>query len=1244
MRKIITFTIFLFSFIGLIYFVSTPYFFNKFITPNIKNYGFNYEKVNGSLITGFKIKGLKYKNKDLSSYVELRFNPLKLLKKVISISKLSLENVNKDTLKEIINDFRKDNINKNSSNEENSININFEIKNIFITFKPFEFKTLKVNKNILKIKKISFINGKLDLEKNYYFYDTNLGVLEFEGKFINRVLNINKISLKYFDIRKSLNFISQLVSNKNNKIQNNKNDDIKQNILFIPNKIEINTLFATLKPFKYKNIDFIKIKVNGKDIDIDITKKLIKNFNFNINFITSVSDLDTKILLKNKNLIIDNIELALLNSNKFLKFINSFNKNNKNSNSKKNSNSSIDILHYIPINNIILNRLNILVKNYTIKEERIKKLSLEAKNIKFDLNKSKLKVKNFNFLLNSSILKLSFNGLISKNIDINNSNISIPNGNKLLSFIKSFNSNESNNSLELNFIPETIKIKELKAKLNKLYFMPYEIKTTKLILKNALFDINKTQLFSGVLNIKNISNWGDSNLTGYIKNNKFFAQGDTKITQTLLDEYSVPLKAKNLKAIKIKGYFGLKDLDINANLKGEDVFKNLKDISIIESKNRIYFNYNTFKTIWDINAKLKHPLVKLASLKNHFLYINNNFNYIGLLKIENKFNFSKNIDNLLKDLKINFKGDSKGIDLILDSKSFEGKFYAKEYKKGILELKNKTTIDISNLINIKDAKLKKILVKTPIQFNQIFPLKGIFNIDSNLVTLNGNFIYNKKLNISAAITNSQKFPKKLNKKAIFPIKVDLNYDKELKIKLNNSIINSNILYANNNINAIIKNRNFNIKANGNINDLNIIFSTNSIKRSIKEFLKIYKIELPSNIDGDLTLQINSNLKKYELNLFSKEILINKNIKITNIVIDSLFDRNSLYIQRYKFNLKDFNFYSNKSSKISFKNNDILINSLYLNNSLILNGKYNLKINQGKFKIKARNFKFKNNDYDINTNLDLNLNIIRNRYLIRGLINIINGKIKKDLTHKNLADNEDIIILQKEAQKKSTFFIKNVKLNIKIKSKKGVVYTQDGSYFIAYPKLNIYKNFNSFIKIKGNIILDKRSYYIFEGKKLRLKRGKVLFKGNSSIAYLNILMHYKGREYDIYINISGNSSRPIITFSSNPPLTKEQILAYLLFNDTNAAGTHSQESMLNLIGSTLAKSFFGSIGLKIDKLSIRENGFSIGKAINNKIIIYYNQEGETPSIKARIDITKSIHSVIEVGEQKQSADIIFSKEY
>jgi translocation and assembly module TamB len=195
-----------------------------------------------------------------------------------------------------------------------------------------------------------------------------------------------------------------------------------------------------------------------------------------------------------------------------------------------------------------------------------------------------------------------------------------------------------------------------------------------------------------------------------------------------------------------------------------------------------------------------------------------------------------------------------------------------------------------------------------------------------------------------------------------------------------------------------------------------------------------------------------------------------------------------------------------------------------------------------------------------------------------------------------------------------------------------------------PDIKVKKQFGALPKLYGKVIIKKGSYYILNGKKLVLQKGFITFKGTTTNPNINIVMEYDGREYDIKIYISGTLNRPTIYFTSNPPLTKDQILAYLLFDDSSAAGTHSQESMVSLIGGALAKSFLGSLGIKIDHLSIKEDGFSIGKSLGKHVIIYYNQDGDKPSVKTRVDITKSIRTVIEIKEESQSVDIIFSKEY
>lgn len=391
----------------------------------------------------------------------------------------------------------------------------------------------------------------------------------------------------------------------------------------------------------------------------------------------------------------------------------------------------------------------------------------------------------------------------------------------------------------------------------------------------------------------------------------------------------------------------------------------------------------------------------------------------------------------------------------------------------------------------------------------------------------------------------------------------------------------------------------------------------------------------------------SNTNGIKLVAKSPKIIYNdkkKSTKIENITLNLNYFNNNINLNTYKFKTDGYNFYSNRVSSILLKKNIISLKKLWINDSLLVTGNYNYLSNIGNLKLKSNNLKIDKPEVKVNLAINTDVKINKEKIALKGKIVVINGVIRENLKNKSISQYDDIVILQRKVAKENTDFAKNIKLNLKIKTQKSIVYAEDGSYFKLKPNLTISKEYRQLPIYKGIINIQKGGYYILNGKKLVLKKGIVTFRGKSTTPNINIVMVYHGKDYDIRINLSGTPNRPVLYFTSNPPLTKDQILAYLLFDDSTAAGTHSQEAMLSLISGTIAKSFLGSIGIKIDHISIKENGFSIGKSISKNITIYYKQDGEKSSVKTRIDISKSIHTEIEVGKDTQSADIIFSKEY
>jgi len=1241
-KFIIILSIFFALFLGVSFFVNTTYFFNKYIASNIKEYGFNYKKVDGALLRGFRVEKLSYKNRPLSSEAELRFNPLKLIYKKLSISKLRLIDVDKETLEKIANDFKP----KQDSSSSTNIALNFEINDILLTIKPFNIEDINISKNILKVDYIEYVNSKFNIGKVDYLANTTIGKINFIGRYEKRVLKIDNIELKDFNLKRFLPLLKLAQFDENSSSESNLSNP------FIPKVVEVKRANLNLSPFKYKDISSKDLKISINSAKLNIEKLNLTNAKVALLYKSKLANIDTNIELKDKKLNIKNLNIDLKEPNIIEKIVNSYIPNSKND-----SNSSIASIIYL--NSINIEKAHFRAKSYRIKKETIDTLELEANRAMIDLNSSKLTIKDINFNTKSKLANLNLQASIDKKIVVESVSIK---SNNLDKFIALFDTNSSKKETQtessLIKLPKEFIVKKAIVDGKKLSFLPYYIDVGSVEGKNILGNIENFRLKSGNLSAKVDSNWGKANLDGIIKDNRYFAKGKCAISQKLLDRYSIPLIAKNIKPLKVDGWFGFDKLDINIDLKGNNILKPIDGVDILKSKNRLIYDYESGDTVWTINADVDSKYSGKAKLENKLTYYDKLL-YKGKLTPKKKLDFAKKLGKVFDNLYLNYSGNSDKIDLDFETVKLKGILKSSSYKGGELTIVNKAPFVLKDIVDINskysNSVVSKVVIKAPIKFTKLLPLKGDINLHSNLINLVGKWQYNNSFStklISKIPANSilKKDMKNLNSKALSPLNLEITMpNNNINIKVKNSTIEGTAKYLKDSkkIDTSVNIGLLRLSAKGNIDSIKLLIKSKSIKQSLKSISKIYKIKDIPNIEGPLYLEANINrLEKAKILLKSAKVTYrNKktSTKIENIVLNANYDNGSIVINNYKFKANNYSFYSSKPSKLYLKDDNLKINEFWINNSLRVNGLYNTKSAKGSLNLKSSNFTIDNNNMKLSLVVDTKMLINRDKKSISGSVDI-SGVIKKNLKQKNVADNEDIIILQRKAAKESTNFAKNIKLNIKLKSKNGITYSQGGSYFKLRPNIKVIKEYGKLSKFIGKIDIDRGGYYNLKGKKLVLQKGLITFKGSSSSPNLNIVMQYKGKEYKININISGTPTRPILYFSSNPPLTKDQILAYLLFDDSTASGTHSQEAMLNLIGGTLAKSFLGSIGIKLDHVSIKENGFSIGKSISDNVIIYYNQDGEKSSVKTRIDITNSIHTEIEVGGESQSADIIFSKEY
>ena len=1221
--------------VGLYSFVSSTYFFNKYIAKNIKEYGFNYTKVNGALFRGFEVTHLSYKNRELSSKVELKINPLKLINGVISVNKLHLIDVSKDVLEDIVSDFKP--AENNSSSVK--IDLNFEFKNILLTIKPFVIDNIEILQAMLKVDKISYSNYKFYIGNLEYKSKSNIADVSFKGQFRNKILKIIQIDVNNLDSLKLVSILKSLKSDKESR----SNSELL-NSPFTPKVVEVKDASLTLIPFKLKEISLNNLNLNIKDAKFNVDKLFLEKANLDFNYQSQELDIKIDTNYKNNRLAINSLKTNIKKPNRLETLLKSIKIGDNNSSNDK----------IIPLNSIYISNAKIKLNHYKFQKEVVNKLKIDIKDSEYNLLNKELKTNNLLLNLDSTLANIKGEIVISDDLIFNNINIISDNIDKIIKLIPANNEDKSTNKLV--DLPKKFIIKKLSMNGKNASFKPFIINEGYLLGENIEGKIDNLYLNKGKLEAYVKSPWGEASLKGDIKKNNFYAKGFYKPKQKLLDEYSLPLKAKNFEKLLVDGRFGFESLDMKILLKGKDILKNIKKLDILSSKNRFIYNYKTSNLIWKIDANINYPIIKKSKIKNTLVYKDNKFSYFGTLEPNMLILLDNTLNKLLQNLKVKYKGNTKTLNASAISSYFKASFTT-NYKSGKIKIENLKNVKLSKIfvlpIDLKDLKISGLLIKSNLNFNKLYPIKGDIKLTTNLLNLNGKWNYNKILNskLLVIVPKSSILLKKFkNIKYNHINKFDMlfTYNHNLEIKLKNRFLNSNIIYnfKNSKLNSKILLNGLNIDILKINNNLKGKIYIGSIKKALDSISKVYTIKT-LNANGKLNIDFKGDLTNDIIFTINSSKIVyksdNENI-IENLNINSRYSKNSIKIDKYSLNVNGYKIFSNKNSLITINNNKLNFEKFWINDSLNLIGYYNIDSNSGKFDLNSNRFELDSQKAKVAIAINSKIFIKDNKKDISGTINILEGKIKNAITRKNVADNEDIIILQRKKEKENTNFAKNIKLNIKITSSNSLVYTYNNSYIKITPNMTIKKNYNTLSDFRGVINIEKDSYYTLNGKKLIVTKGVITFKGKSSSPNINIDLKYEGKEYIIYINISGTPNRTVLYFRSNPPLTKEQILAYLLFDDSSAVGTHNKEAMLNMIGGSLAKSFLGSIGIKLDHIAVKENGFSIGKNVSKNITVYYNQDGEKSSVKTRIDITKSIHTDLEVGKDKQSIDIIFSNEY
>lgn len=149
---------------------------------------------------------------------------------------------------------------------------------------------------------------------------------------------------------------------------------------------------------------------------------------------------------------------------------------------------------------------------------------------------------------------------------------------------------------------------------------------------------------------------------------------------------------------------------------------------------------------------------------------------------------------------------------------------------------------------------------------------------------------------------------------------------------------------------------------------------------------------------------------------------------------------------------------------------------------------------------------------------------------------------------------------------------------------------------------------------------QRGFADLQQRRFRLIEGGLELVGGARIdPVLDVLGRHKAREHTIDARLTGTASKPVLTLSSDPTLSQEDILAVLLFgrpatelsqNQQASLGQRAEELASSLGITAVGRSVAGvlgldRLGLEIDELSSRRA--SVGAYVGRNIFVALAQE-------------------------------------
>jgi len=786
-------------------------------------------------------------------------------------------------------------------------------------------------------------------------------------------------------------------------------------------------------------------------------------------------------------------------------------------------------------------------------------------------------------------------------------------------------------------------------------------------IKNLLYKNKKINTNSLLLTLQ--SYYADATIQAKIINNKIIAHSDN-LTPTK------EIRSKYLHSLQ--GFPKQLAVDCNITTQKIDVATNISQFGLVAEKNLSINNQHIFITyLIDKNSIITNTHNRVT-YKNYSCIIKER----GELHLFGDYNatvgvhFIKSPKNIpIKNIAMSVKGDTKNITLNANASGYLLHIDSHDYNRYKISLNNQNVqLDFLNSIPKAFKKDKVALHASSTLSLSPFFLKGLFYAKNSLAKLNGTFYSTKEYKkLFATIKPKLENPFFKGNPLCSILPLQLTYtqkQKEQKLKIDANKLEAFIIK--NSKNKLIGKGNYAsalFRLKGNIDkkealNININTTIPSIKQLLKETnlstvkdKTIYdgKIAINSQIDtkGQFSLKSRIEAPFLSAKTNAKNLYVVKDIRF-----NTGYKNHKIEIYNYTAKYKEQQFHSNKLSQISIdKQSNFHIEKFFIFNDLLLKGVINPLESNMSLNLHSEKFALKTKDFNLTAKTNINIKVENTKkQTIDGNITLLGGTLSYQPQQSYTSHSDkDIIIVQNMQKEKKKEKKNNLTLNLHINAKNPLQYKTKEINIHFMPNLILKKKATKKIKIYGKVTITDGTISA-KSKKFQFDKSVVIFSGADYLnPQINIKLHFQTIDYkDIIILVSNRVDSPVIIFSSNPPMSQNDIMSYILFGEPATTlfdnSSQSKKTSLNflLLGTGIKTLFNTTTGIHVDTLNILNNangtlGYEIGARLNNKLrIVYKNDISSTMTIQ--YSLNKSFRIDVDAHDTGEGVYFVYTKDF